>query len=109
MKKFEFAHVAEGIARQAGALLRGFYERGFAEGLNGTRICGEMTWALRGIPGSESHRYPARRHMFNRRWVQHPHERCLPRGNAHSPVVGVYQTCTKTYGLLRIFTERESR
>src|ERR1700683_2995022 len=28
MKKFEFAHVAEGIARQAGALLRGFYEKG---------------------------------------------------------------------------------
>jgi myo-inositol-1(or 4)-monophosphatase len=28
MKRFEFAHVAEGIARQAGALLRGFYERG---------------------------------------------------------------------------------
>src|SRR5579859_5620191 len=27
-KKFEFAHVAEGIARQAGALLRGFYEKG---------------------------------------------------------------------------------
>jgi myo-inositol-1(or 4)-monophosphatase len=30
MKRFEFAHVAEGIARQAGALLRGFYERGVA-------------------------------------------------------------------------------
>jgi myo-inositol-1(or 4)-monophosphatase len=30
MKKFEFAHVAEGIARQAGALLRGFYEKGVA-------------------------------------------------------------------------------
>jgi myo-inositol-1(or 4)-monophosphatase len=29
-KKFEFAHIAEGIARQAGALLRGFYERGVA-------------------------------------------------------------------------------
>ena len=29
-KKFEFAHVAEGIARQAGALLRGFYEKGVA-------------------------------------------------------------------------------
>lgn len=28
MRKFEFAHVAEGIARQAGALLRGFYEKG---------------------------------------------------------------------------------
>ena len=28
MKRFEFAHVAEGIARQAGALLRGFYEKG---------------------------------------------------------------------------------
>ena len=28
VKKFEFAHVAEGIARQAGALLRGFYEKG---------------------------------------------------------------------------------
>jgi len=28
MKKFEFAHVAEGIARQAGSLLRGFYEKG---------------------------------------------------------------------------------
>jgi myo-inositol-1(or 4)-monophosphatase len=27
-KKFAFAHVAEGIARQAGALLRGFYEKG---------------------------------------------------------------------------------
>ncbi|WP_213806891.1 inositol monophosphatase family protein [Granulicella sp. dw_53] len=27
-KKFEFAHVAEGIARQAGTLLRGFYEKG---------------------------------------------------------------------------------
>src|SRR5579859_8236483 len=30
MRKFEFAHVAEGIARQAGALLRGFYEKGVA-------------------------------------------------------------------------------
>ena len=30
MKKFEFAHAAEGIARQAGALLRGFYEKGVA-------------------------------------------------------------------------------
>ena len=30
MKKFEFAHVAEGIARQAGALLREFYEKGVA-------------------------------------------------------------------------------
>ena len=30
MKKFEFAHVAEGVARQAGALLRGFYEKGVA-------------------------------------------------------------------------------
>lgn len=30
MKKFEFAHLAEGIARQAGALLRGFYEKGVA-------------------------------------------------------------------------------
>src|SRR5271155_507000 len=29
-KKFEFAHVAEGIARQAGALLRGYYEKGVA-------------------------------------------------------------------------------
>jgi myo-inositol-1(or 4)-monophosphatase len=29
-KKFEYAHVAEGIARQAGALLRGFYEKGVA-------------------------------------------------------------------------------
>ncbi len=29
-KKFEFAHIAEGIARQAGALLRGFYEKGVA-------------------------------------------------------------------------------
>jgi myo-inositol-1(or 4)-monophosphatase len=28
MKKFEFAHLAEGIARQAGGLLRGFYEKG---------------------------------------------------------------------------------
>ena len=28
MKRFEFAHVAEGIARQAGALLRGFYAKG---------------------------------------------------------------------------------
>lgn len=28
MKKFEFAHIAEGIARQAGALLRKFYEKG---------------------------------------------------------------------------------
>src|SRR5580698_21402 len=28
VKKFEFAHVAEGIARQAGALLRGFYATG---------------------------------------------------------------------------------
>jgi myo-inositol-1(or 4)-monophosphatase len=28
VKKFEFAHVAEGIARQAGALLRGFYAKG---------------------------------------------------------------------------------
>lgn len=30
MKRFEFAHVAEGIARQAGELLRGYYERGVA-------------------------------------------------------------------------------
>lgn len=30
MKKFEFAHLAEGIARQAGGLLRGFYEKGVA-------------------------------------------------------------------------------
>ena len=30
MKKFEFAHVAEGIARKAGALLRTFYEKGVA-------------------------------------------------------------------------------
>jgi myo-inositol-1(or 4)-monophosphatase len=30
MRKFEFAHVAEGIARQAGSLLRGFYEKGVA-------------------------------------------------------------------------------
>ncbi len=30
MKRFEFAHVAEGIARQAGGLLRGFYEKGVA-------------------------------------------------------------------------------
>jgi myo-inositol-1(or 4)-monophosphatase len=30
VKKFDFAHVAEGIARQAGALLRGFYEKGVA-------------------------------------------------------------------------------
>lgn len=28
MKKFEMAHIAEGIARQAGSLLRGFYEKG---------------------------------------------------------------------------------
>ncbi|WP_158790204.1 inositol monophosphatase family protein [Granulicella sp. L60] len=28
VKKFDFAHVAEGIARQAGALLRGFYTKG---------------------------------------------------------------------------------
>jgi myo-inositol-1(or 4)-monophosphatase len=30
VKKFDFAHVAEGIARQAGALLRGFYTKGVA-------------------------------------------------------------------------------
>jgi myo-inositol-1(or 4)-monophosphatase len=30
MKRFEYAHVAEGIARQAGSLLRGFYEKGVA-------------------------------------------------------------------------------
>ncbi|WP_263384082.1 inositol monophosphatase family protein [Granulicella arctica] len=30
MKKFEFAHIAEGIARKAGSLLRGFYEKGVA-------------------------------------------------------------------------------
>src|SRR3984885_11560306 len=30
VKKFEFAHVAEGIARQAGALLRNFYAQGVA-------------------------------------------------------------------------------
>ena len=30
MKKFEMAHIAEGIARQAGGLLRGFYEKGVA-------------------------------------------------------------------------------
>ncbi len=30
VKKFEFAHIAEGIARQAGSLLRGFYEKGVA-------------------------------------------------------------------------------
>jgi myo-inositol-1(or 4)-monophosphatase len=28
MRRFEFAHVAEGIAREAGALLRGFYAKG---------------------------------------------------------------------------------
>lgn len=28
MKKFEIAHIAEGIARQAGGVLRGFYEKG---------------------------------------------------------------------------------
>src|SRR5271170_695348 len=30
VQKFEFAHIAEGIARQAGALLRGFYAKGVA-------------------------------------------------------------------------------
>jgi myo-inositol-1(or 4)-monophosphatase len=30
VKRFEFAHVAEGIARQAGSLLRGFYAKGVA-------------------------------------------------------------------------------
>src|SRR6201991_4696943 len=30
VKKFEFAHVADGIARQAGALLRSFYAKGVA-------------------------------------------------------------------------------
>ena len=30
VKKFDFAHIAEGIARQAGALLRGFYAKGVA-------------------------------------------------------------------------------
>ncbi|HZY63848.1 MAG TPA: inositol monophosphatase family protein [Edaphobacter sp.] len=30
MNKFEFAHVADGIAREAGALLRRFYEKGVA-------------------------------------------------------------------------------
>src|ERR1700748_3246118 len=30
VKKFDYAHVAEGIARQAGALLRGFYAKGVA-------------------------------------------------------------------------------
>ena len=30
MSRFEFAHVADGIARQAGALLRGFYAKGVA-------------------------------------------------------------------------------
>jgi len=30
VKKFTFAHVAEGIARQSGALLRSFYEKGVA-------------------------------------------------------------------------------
>jgi myo-inositol-1(or 4)-monophosphatase len=30
VKKFEFAHIAEGIARQAGSLLRGFYAKGVA-------------------------------------------------------------------------------
>ena len=30
MNKFEFAHIADGIARQAGALLRKFYEKGVA-------------------------------------------------------------------------------
>src|SRR5271167_5027476 len=30
MQKFQFAHIAEDIARQAGALLRSFYERGVA-------------------------------------------------------------------------------
>ena len=28
MRRFEFAHVAEGIAREAGALLREFYAKG---------------------------------------------------------------------------------
>jgi len=30
VNKFEFAHIADGIARQAGALLRKFYEKGVA-------------------------------------------------------------------------------
>ena len=30
VKKFDYAHVAEGIARQAGQLLRGFYAKGVA-------------------------------------------------------------------------------
>jgi myo-inositol-1(or 4)-monophosphatase len=29
-KRFDYAHIAEGIARQAGSLLRGFYEKGVA-------------------------------------------------------------------------------
>ena len=36
MKRFEFAHVAEGIARQAGALLRGFYERAWRRSTRAT-------------------------------------------------------------------------
>src|ERR1700732_904340 len=30
VKKFEYAHVAEGIARQAGAMVRGYFEKGVA-------------------------------------------------------------------------------
>ena len=50
MKRFEFAHVAEGIARQAGALLRGFYEKGVETEYKGDvelvtvadRSCGQL-------------------------------------------------------------------
>ena len=73
MAELDLDRAAEGLAGQVGmatavqgyypdgsfnpdamlARLRAKYEQCRAAGLAGARIAGEMTWALRGIPGSE--------------------------------------------------------
>jgi HD-GYP domain-containing protein (c-di-GMP phosphodiesterase class II) len=49
------AYLREGIFGPEGmiALLRADTERALAEGYSALRVTGEMTWALRGLPGSE--------------------------------------------------------
>ncbi|MFQ6079806.1 MAG: MEDS domain-containing protein, partial [Thermodesulfobacteriota bacterium] len=49
------AYMREGVFDPDGmiALLRGETERALAEGYPALRVTGEMTWALRGLPGSE--------------------------------------------------------
>src|SRR3984893_2848807 len=49
VKKFEFAHVAEGIARQAGAMLRGYFEKGVA-----TEYKGDVDIVTEADRGSEA-------------------------------------------------------